>query len=179
MEESTATAAPNRTMLILLGTIVVLLVVIAVIIFTGRSGDTTGTGTAADTGTTAGTGTMPGATAATPFDPATATKVPAGQTPDEYVKQYFDAIVAGDFATAYALLPADKKVAQDEASFTEQLSSYGIAAYTIDDSTTEGDEAQVLATATAPGGAFQYLWTFVKDGENWLVKSRTLPGMGQ
>jgi hypothetical protein len=29
-----------------------------------------------------------------------------------------------------------------------------------------------------PGGAFQYLWTFVKDGDGWLVKSRTLPGMG-
>jgi hypothetical protein len=130
-------------------------------------------------GTTAnGTSGMPGSTPANvPFDPKTATKVAAGKTPEDHVKAYFDAVVKGDFATAYNLLPADKKAAQDEAAFAEQLKGYGITSYKIDNVTEKDDETQVLATASMAGGSFQYLWTFVKDGNDWLLKSRTLPGM--
>lgn len=125
-----------------------------------------------------GTSGMPGSTATNaPFDPKTATKVAAGKTPEDHVKAYFDAVVKGDFATAYDLLPADKKAAQDEAAFAEQLKGYGITSYKIDDVTEKDGETQVLATATMAGGSFQYLWTFVKDGDAWLLKSRTLPGM--
>lgn len=179
MEETNT--APNRTVVILLGVIALLLVAI-VAFFMFSNGDKAGTaGTEGTTGTTStGTSTgMPGTTQAGPFDPATATKVPDGETPEQYVVAYFDAVVAGDFKTAYDRLPADKKAAQDEASFAQQLTGYGVSAYTIDSATEEGEEAKVTATATMAGGSFQYLWTFVKDGEGWLVKSRTLPGMGQ
>ncbi|MCL4078167.1 hypothetical protein MX659_00875 [Coriobacteriia bacterium Es71-Z0120] len=125
-----------------------------------------------------GTSGMPaGMPADVPFDPKTATKVVAGKTPEDHVKAYFDAVVKGDFATAYELLPADKKAAQDEAAFAEQLKGYGISSYTIDNVTEKDGETQVLATASMAGGSFQYLWTFVKDGNDWLLKSRTLPGM--
>jgi hypothetical protein len=136
-------------------------------------------GTAATGGTTpGGTGGMPGSTPAdVPFDPKTATKVAAGKTPEDHVKTYFDAVVKGDYATAYDLLPADKRAAQDEAAFAEQLKGYGITSFAIDDVTEKGSETQVLATASMAGGSFQYLWTFVKDGNDWLLKSRTLPGM--
>ncbi|GAB4285981.1 MAG: hypothetical protein Kow0067_09380 [Coriobacteriia bacterium] len=168
----------NRTVLILAGVVVVLLgAIIAILLLQGGPADTgtsAGQTAAPDTGGSA----MPPTTSDTPFDPATATKVPDGQTPEEYTKEYFDAIVAGDFATAYALLPADKKAAQEEASFAEQLSGYGISDYTIDDVTEEGEEVRVTATAITPNGSFQYLWTFVAEGDGWLVKSRTLPGMG-
>ncbi|MCX8007781.1 MAG: hypothetical protein N3B11_06685 [Coriobacteriia bacterium] len=126
---------------------------------------------------TSGTGGMPSTVATAPFDPKTATKVAKGSKPEDHVKAYFEAVVKGDFATAYKLLPADKRAAQDEASFAEQLKGYGITGYTIDDVTEKGDETRVLATATMAGGNFQYLWTFVKDGDAWLLKSRTLPGM--
>ena len=104
--------------------------------------------------------------------------MPEGETPEDYVKVYFDAVVAGDFATAYDRLPADKKAASTEESFAGQLADYAISEYTIEDVTESGDEVQVLANATTSAGGFQYLWTFVADGEGWLVKSRTLPGMG-
>jgi hypothetical protein len=184
MSDSTGTpAAPNRTALILLGAIVVLLIAI-VVLFLTRGNSTPAPIAGQNNLPPTATGTMPGATGgmptapAAPFDPATATKVPEGQTPETYVVEYFDAVVAGDFATAYSLLPTDKKAASTEEQFAEQLRGYGVTEYTIDSATEAGEEAQVLATATMPGGAFQYLWTFVKDGDGWLVKSRTLPGMG-
>lgn len=179
MEESTErTAAPNRSIVILLSVIVVLLLaVVAYFLLADGAATDTATNDAA-TDTAAPTG-MTGSTTPAEFDPATATKVPAGETPEQYVVVYFDAVVAGDFQTAYDRLPSDKKAAQDAASFASQLQGYGVTAYTIDGATEEGEEAQVTATATMPGGAFQYLWTFVKDGDGWLVKSRTLPGMGQ
>ena len=181
MEENVQPASRNRMTLILLGVVVILLVAIAVILLTG--GDDAGSPTASNTGNTGSTnttGTMPGATSETPFDPATATKVPAGQAPEDYVKTYFDAVVAGDYATAYAMLPTAKQADYgSEAAFSDQLKGYGVTGYTIDSATEEGNEAQVLATATMPGGNFQYMWVFVKDGDVWLVKSRTLPGMSQ
>lgn len=178
MEETTGTtAAPNRMVMILVGVIVVLLLaIVAYFVFAGDKSGSTADTAATDTAATTG---MPAATTATEFDAATATKVPAGETPEEYVTAYFEAVVAGDFQTAYDRLPADKKAAQDATAFGAQLKGYGVTAFTIDDVTEEGDEAKVTATATMPGGAFAYLWTFVKDGEGWLVKSRTLPGMGQ
>lgn len=181
-ESANAPAASNRTILVLLGVIVVLLIAIIAFFFF-RGSDTASTATpgaqapgATDTGSATG---MPGATAPVEFDPATATKVPAGETPEQYVVAYFDAVVAGDYATAYERLPADKKAASTQEQYAEQLKGYGMTEYTIDDATESGDEAQVTATAVMPGGSFTYLWTFVKDGDGWLVKSRTLPGMGQ
>jgi hypothetical protein len=185
MEETNGTAAaPNRMILILLVVIVALLgVIIAIVVLGGN--DTPATDTAADanftgTGTSTGMGTSTGTSAEVAFDPATATRVAAGLTPEQHVATYFDAVVAGDYATAFAMLPTSKQAEYgDEAAFAEQLAGYGVTDYAIDDVTEADGETQVIATANMPGGAFQYLWTFVKDGEEWLVKSRTLPGMGQ
>jgi hypothetical protein len=187
MEESTEKtggAAPNRMTAILLGIIAVLLVAVVAIILTQQGGSRTTAGPATTpTATVGAPGSMGGAMgsgASAPFDPATATKVEAGKTPEEHVKAYFDAVVAGDYATAYKMLPAAKQADYgSESAFAEQLKSYGVTAYTIDDVTEEGGEAKITATASMPGGSFQYLWTFVKEGDTWLVKSRTLPGMGQ
>jgi len=184
MEETPRTAAPNRTVTILLVVVVVLLAAIVVYLVVSGSGSTS-----ADDGATAtavpgeATSSVPsgmtGPTEEAEFDPATATRVAVGMTPEQHVSAYFEAVVAGDYEGAYALLPTAKQ--QDYGSleaFSEQLNGYGITGFTIDSVVEEGDETQVTATATMPGGDFQYLWTFVKDGEEWLVKSRTLPGMG-
>jgi len=181
----TPEAAPkNRMTLILLGVIAVLLVAVVVILATGGDKSTDGP-TASNTGntntSTSTTGTTGGTpTEETPFDPATATQVASGQTPQQHVEAYFDAVVAGDYATAYEMLPTSKKDSYGGIdAFSSQLTGYGITGYTIDSTTEEGDETQVLATATMAGGEFQYLWTFVKVDDVWLVKSRTLPGMAQ
>lgn len=190
MEESTekvGSAAPNKTTTLLLAVIAVLLVAVAVILFVNQSGSNNpGTPATTDTGATAGgTGGMPsgmggsGSTAEVPFDPATATKVEAGKGPEDHVKAYFDAVVAGDYTAAFAMLPTSKQAEYgSEQAFSDQLKSYGIESYTIDDVTETDTESQVTASASMAGGAFQYLWTFVKEGDSWLVQSRTLPGMG-
>lgn len=176
MEEEKSTNPNNRMIVILLGVIVVLLIgIVAYVVVGNGKGGTTDT--ASNPGTTPGSTNT---TAAAVFDPATATVVAAGKTPEQHVRAYFDAVVAKDFATAFKLLPTSKQQEYgDEAAFTSQLSGYGITAYTIDNSTESGTDWQVTATATMGGGNFSYLWTFVKDGDKWLVKSRELPGMAQ
>ncbi len=183
-ETGSPTTGPNKAVIALLGVVVVLLAVIVAIIVIKPGAKSTSTavntGTAATAGTDTGsTGVMPSLPATdVPFDKATATKLASGVTPEQHVKAYFDAVVAGDFAKAYALLPADKKAAQDEATFAAQLKGYGVQSYKIDDVKTTATGAEITATATMGGGDFQYLWTFVKDGDTWYLKSRTLPGMG-
>lgn len=177
MEEQGA-AAPGgqKTVVVALAAVIVVLLAAIVGLVVLKKPATPASPTTQAGGTT--TGGMPGSTSAdVPFDPKTATKVAAGKTPEGHVKAYFEAVLKGDYAAAYALLPADKKAAQDAAAYAEQVKGYGITAYTIDDVTEKDGEAQVLATATMAGGSFQYLWTFVKEGEGWLLKSRTLPGM--
>ncbi|HAL29640.1 MAG TPA: hypothetical protein DCP20_02850 [Coriobacteriia bacterium] len=184
MEETPSTTAPNRTVMILLVVVVVLLAAIVVYLVLSGSGSTsadsgaTGTAVSGEAAASMPSG-MTGSAEEAEFDPATATRVAAGTTPEQHVTAYFDAVVEGDFEGAYALLPVAKQ--QDYGSleaFSEQLNGYGITGFAIDSVAEEGDQSQVTATATMPGGDFQYLWTFVKDGEEWLVKSRTLPGMG-
>jgi len=186
MEETTPTApSTNKTVTIVLIAIIVLLAaVIAYFLLSGNNGTAAdqpaASGTAStDTGDATPPAGMSGTTEAAPFDPATATKVAEGTTPEQHVTVYFDAVLAGDYATAYAMLPTSKQQSYGTAdAFGEQLKSYGMTEYTIDSAVEEGDETQVMATAVMPGGSFQYLWTFVKDGDSWLVKSRDLPGMG-
>jgi hypothetical protein len=169
----------NRTVTYLLGAVAVLLVVIVALVVL-RGQPSTGPGTAGtgstDTSIPANMGgTLP---ADIPFDPATATKVPAGETPKQYVENYYKAVLAKDYAKAYALLPADKKAATDEKAFGAQLDGYGLTGYKMGEVTTTGDTTTVGASMSAPGGEFEYLWTFVKVGDGYVVKSRTLPGMG-
>ncbi|MBC7265448.1 MAG: DUF4878 domain-containing protein [Coriobacteriia bacterium] len=177
-----AAGGQSKVVIALVAVVVVLVgVIVGLVVF--KKPATPAPTTSADGGATGGatsgsTSGMPGSTTQNvPFDPKTATKVAAGKTPEDHVKAYFDAVVKGDFATAYDLLPADKKAAQDEAAFAEQLKGYGITSYKIDDVSEKDGETQVLATASMAGGSFQYLWTFVKEGDTWLLKSRTLPGM--
>lgn len=180
MEDTNSTAAPanNRTVMILLGIIVILLAAIVAFVVFGKGDNTAETPNTTETTATAGMGAPSGATQEEAFDPATATAVAAGKSPEQHVIAYFDAVVAGDFSAAYKMLPTAKQAEYgSEDAFSTQLTGYGITSYTIDSATESGDEAQVTATAVMEGGNFQYLWTFAKDGDNWLVKSRTLPGM--
>lgn len=172
MEESTAKSPNNRAIVIVLAVIAVLLVaVIAYMAFGNKAANEPAT-------TTPAAGTDTAAPAATEFDPATATRVPDGETPETFVAGYFDAIVAGDFQAAYDRLPLDKKTSYgDVDTFGAQVKAYGVTGYTMGEITESGDETVVNAAASMPGGNFNYIWTFVKDGKSWLVKSRELGSM--
>lgn len=184
MEETTGVTPKNNTVMIVLIAVIVLLAAVIVYFMFFQGTTDTPNEPAATATQPAGTEAvppagMPGATTEAEFDAATAVKVAAGKTPEQHVTEYFDAVLAADYATAYAMLPTSKQESYGTVdAFTSQLKGYGMTEYTIDSALEEGDEAQVTATAVMPGGSFQYLWTFVKDGEGWLVKARTLPGMG-
>lgn len=147
------------------------------------SANATDTGATTDPASTAtsGTGGMPGgAPAATDaeFDPATAPKVAGGQTPEAYVKAYYQACQDGKYADAYKMLPTATQVYyQNEAGFETTLKGYGITGFSVQPQAEKGDTITVVGAQSAQGMEFPYTWTFVKgDGGAWLVKSRAMGG---
>lgn len=114
--------------------------------------------------------------ASTPATPAEAseTVVPAGETPEEFVVAYFEAVVDGDYATAYDRLPADRKAEQTYDDFAASIRDYAISGYAIDGVQEDGTQVQVLVTATMSAGSMSYLWTFAQDGDSWVLLSREL-----
>ncbi|MDO9107649.1 MAG: hypothetical protein Q7U89_01480 [Coriobacteriia bacterium] len=145
-----------------------------------NAADTSGAATAANPAATTGTG-MPGATGTAPdaeFNPATAPKVASGQTPEEYVKTYYQACQDGKFVDAYKMLPtATQAYYQSEAGFESTLKGYGITGFTVQPQAEAGDSITVVGAQAAQGMEFPYTWTFVKgDGGSWLVKSRAMGG---
>lgn len=167
----------NKMLVALLGVVAVLLAVIAgILIFKSPSA-----ATAPVTSNPAATNPTPQPTTpAGPFDPAKATKVPAGMDPKVFVENYFKAIVKADYATAYNMLPVDKKQSYGSAdAFGTQLKSYKASGYTMGKTATSGKDVTVEATLKTPSAPFGYTWTLEKYKTGYVVKSRTLSGMGQ
>jgi hypothetical protein len=173
----------NQKMIIAaLGVVAVLLAVIVgvLILKPTTPGVNTGAGAAgaASTATGAGSSSMP-APANLPFDPKTATKVPAGTEPKAYVDKYFTALEKGDYKTAFAMLPLNNKSGQTAESYGSTMKSYGMTKHSMGAVQSKGDTTTVAATATTVGGPFPYIWTFVKYNGGWVVVSRAIGGMGQ
>jgi hypothetical protein len=172
----------NKMLVALLGVVAVLLAVIAgLLIFKSPSSSVPdATTTAPVTANPTAPGTTAPVTAPTgPFDPAKATKVPVGVKPDVFVENYFKAIIKNDWNTAYAMLPMDKKASYGTAaSFGQQLASYKATGYKMGPTTVKGNDTEVQATLNTPGGNFGYTWTLEKYKGGFVVKSRTLTGMG-
>jgi hypothetical protein len=174
--ETGAPAGPNKIVYILLGVIVVLLIgVVAAIALQGPAKTASPTATA-PTATTPPAGMMT-ATDDT-FDPATATRVPEGETPEVFVETYFKDLVEKDYEDAYNRLPAAKKATQDLNSFSDQIAGYGITGYEMGATTTEGEDTKVTCSAITSAGNFEYIWTFTQVDGKWVVKARVLGGMG-
>ena len=138
--------------------------------------------TATDPMAGAATGAMPGAAtgaAATSaeFDPATATKCPAGTTPEGLVKAYHEAVASGKFAEAYKMLPLAKQQSYgDAAAYAAQVKAYGITGYEMGTPTENGDQVAIAATQVTPQMPITYTWTFKKVGDTWYVVSRDMGG---
>jgi hypothetical protein len=173
-------AAQNkRQMQLIFGLIVVAVVLAAgIVIYATRSTPTT---TAANNNTTTPSTSSTNPVATAPFDAETATKVPAGQTPEQFVEGYYKAVVAGDFANAYKLLPQTKKQAQSEAEFITQLKGYGITSFKMDPANKNGTSMTITVeeTTASYGGGFATVWTFIQQSGTWLLKSKAMPGMQQ
>ncbi len=103
-----------------------------------------------------------------------ATKVPKGQSPEEFLKEYYEAIVKGDYASAYGKLPTYKKAEQTADQFAQTLKGYGVTGYEMDPTKTEGDQVTIEAFQKTPNGAFGTVWVFAKQGDSWVVKSKEM-----
>ena len=133
---------------------------------------------AASSGTSAGVAAqMPTPAAPVPFDPKTATKLPAGQDPAAAMKTYSDAIMAGNWAAAFNLLPAGgKKTYGTPEAMGSQLKSYGITGFRVGTPTTSGSDTSIVLEEDTPAMNITYTWIFTKSGSDWLVKTRSMGG---
>lgn len=180
MSES-ASIQPNKTVLIMLGIIIVLLVVMVGVIMAKSSSDVPSPTAAApastptgDTGAGAPAGT---AAPAADFDPTTATKVPEGTSPEDFVAAYYDAILAGDWETAYAAQPAHKMTGS-VADFQAQIEGYGVVSYTVTGSSEQGEQYLVeVDQETGSYGTFTNQWVFMKADGGWVVQDKAVTGM--
>ena len=120
---------------------------------------------------------MPSQTQQTEFDPKTATKVPAGSTPEAMVKAYLAAVVAGKFDEAYKMLPVDtQKNYGDVNAYSQQVKAYGITSGETGKPVENGDTVTVVATQVTPQMPISYTWTFKKVGDQWYAASRAMGG---
>jgi len=133
-------------------------------------------GAPAGMGGAAGGAAAPAA-AAGPFDAKTATKVPAGSTPEEMLKTYGDDILANKYAEAYKLLPLDKQQSYgDAAAYEAQVKAYGITKFNMGKAVTAGDKVTIVSEQVTPQMPITYTWEFKKVGGQWFVVSRTMGG---
>jgi hypothetical protein len=202
MAEQKSGGLDQQTMMyILIGVVVVLIAVVGFMFYQNSQpkGDATVVGlqqgaaptqpgapaNGAPAGMGQGTATAPGgaaapgaATAATPVDPKTSTKVLT--TPKDWVTAYYAAAVKSDWATAYKMLPAALRTQSTEQQFGDTQKGYGIKGFKVTDSQVQGNKATVTATLeTASYGNFSNQWSFEKVGDAWYVAGKKTMMGGQ
>jgi len=178
------TQVTNKTMLYLLGVVVVLLIVIvALVVVRGQGTQQVAAPTATNsTGTAPAGSSMPGVkpSASADFDVKTATKVPSGTDPKAYVSNYYQAILDKKWETAFKMQPAASQAGGTAKDFEQTQTGYGMKSFKVADSKVEGDTATVIvAQDLGANGTWTVTWTFVKNGADWVVKSRQVAMGGQ
>ena len=181
MSEQTESNPQQMIVIALIVIAVLLAAIVGVIVYQQSQAvpapTVTAPATTAPTGSGAPAG-MGGATSApTEFDAKTATKVPAGMTPEQLIKAYHENVIAGKFDEAYKLLPIDKQQSYGDAkAYAEQVKAYGITSYEMQPPVENGDTITIAATQVTPQMPIAYTWTFKKVGDQWYVASRTMGG---
>lgn len=182
---SETTVPRNNTVPMLLGVVAVLLLAIVVLLVVTNGKDDTNTtnGTTATAPTDAASApiSQPGMGASTgvEFDPATATKVAEGMTPEDHVTAYYQAILDKEWETAFSMQPATSQQGTNATDFEATQTGYGMTKFTIEESVEDGDIATVTALQDlGANGMWAAQWTFEKYEGGWVVQSRAV-GMAQ
>lgn len=175
-------ADQQRTIMILLGVVVVLLVaIVGIVIYNGQAktpavASTTGATATTQTGTGAATTAQPGMAPSTaaPFDAKTATKVPSGTTPEQYVSAYYQNILDKKFDAAFKMQPASSQQGT-VADFQQTQLGYGMTSFKVVTANVAGDTATVdIEQNLGSNGLWGALWTLKKVGNDWYVESRKI-----
>lgn len=177
----------QKQVTLLLGVVAVLLAaIVGILIYQanavpGPTVDGTATSqTAQDPAAAATTPQGTGVPAAAPeFDEATAPKVPADQTPEQFVNAYYQLTMDGDFDTAFTMLPTATQASYgDSASYAAQLQGYGITGFSVDAQVEQDGNIYVVGTSETPQMPIAYTWTFVQGADGtWLAAGREMGGM--
>lgn len=178
MAESTGTK--KNAVPILLGVIVVLLIAIVVGLVIKGNGKTASTTNAGSTATTSSASTSSTANQAgmasstsSSFDPATATKVPSGMQPKDFVKKYYQSILNKQWAAAFKMQPAASQKGGTVADFQSTQEMYGMTAFQVTGSNVQNSAAQVSVSQNlGSNGMWTAMWTFAKYKGGWVVESR-------
>lgn len=101
------------------------------------------------------------------------TVVPQGTKPADFVKAYYQAVQDGDYAKAFEMQPAASKAGGDAASFGTQQKSYGMKAFKMGKTSTQGNTTQVECIQDlGQNGTWISVWTFEKQGDKLIAQSK-------
>jgi hypothetical protein len=121
---------------------------------------------------------MPPAAEPVEFDPKTATKLPAGMTPEQALKEYNTLVLAKKYEDAYKLLPLAQKNSYGSAeAYKAQVAQYGIQSFKMGKPKTSGTDVSIVTEQTTPQMTVPYTWTYTKVGKDWYAKSRAMGGV--
>jgi hypothetical protein len=102
-------------------------------------------------------------------DPKTSTKM-VGADPKAHVTTYYNAVVKGDWKTAYALLPTTTRAQLGTVQqYGQAQQGYGIKSYKVTGVQATGDKTVVTVSMQASSIAFSNAWTFSKAGGVWYA----------
>jgi cytoskeletal protein RodZ len=179
---SQKTQADNQQTLTyaLIGVAVLLAIIVVFMIYRPS---TSSTQSPAASATTASSTSLPSAMTApktVPFDPKTATQLPAGTTPEAALQTYSNDVTAGKFDAAYALLPlASKNTYGSAANMGSQIKAYGVTGFKMGASQVSGADTNITLEEDTAQMNVSYTWTFTKIGNVWYVKDRKIGGGSQ
>lgn len=157
----------RRSLTVISVTIGVMVVItVAIALLYGVGGSTPGGGTAPGGQATA---TPPGSQPAT-YPP---TRVTKGKEPEQWVKAYYQAILASDFEKAWAMQPASSKAQADAAAFAVQQKAYGLKSWKQGRATGMKDQLliETIQDLGAQGTWYTY-WVFQGKKGDWVVVSK-------
>ncbi len=178
-------AGADKTVVALLGAVVVLLlVVVGIVAWPALAGDDTPPPTqdAAQSAPSQGDvpADMPAGTAVAEVDPAEATQVPADTTPEDFASAYYESLLAGDFGDAYNRLPTSDKVQTYPTveDFQATIQGYGVTGYElVSFQDTDDGFYTVIVDQGTDYGTFTNQWVFQAVDGGWVVNDKAVTGM--
>lgn len=122
-------------------------------------------------------------TTVTPENVGPPTELPEGVKPEEWVKEYYEAYLKGDFEKAYSYLPAINKARETTENFKASRTQMPITSYKIGTpiETKEGTATliKVPVDIESSGMKFQTTWIFEKRSDGSLIVRETQTALGQ
>jgi hypothetical protein len=180
MSDQTQTNSQQMIVYALIAIAVLLAVIVGMMVYKNMNSipaPTASSTSAPDAAAANVAGQMPPTAEPVAFDAKTATKLPAGMTPEQALKKYTELLLAKKYEDAYQLLPlAQKNSYGSAAAYKAQVSQYGITSIRMGKPETSGTDVTIVTEQVTPQMPVTYTWTYTKVGKDWYAKSRAMGG---